>query len=271
MAYYNHSMPSFNERYGPWALVTGASSGIGAEFARQLARQRLNLVLVARRVERLEALAAELRSAYSVEVVVVPADLAREDFLPGLIDATQGREIGLLVNNAGFSNTGVFVRNDIARELELFYVNCRAPLLLTHHFAQEMVARERGGIVVVSSVAGFAPIPRWTNYAASKAYGRFLGTGLWYELRQHGVDVLTLCPGGTRTEFQATAGIGATGAMAVEPVVRLALESIGRRPVAIPGRFNRLAAVLARTLPTWLVSRAAGAAIRGLQRTLSRR
>ncbi len=140
-------MNSFRDKYGPWALVSGASSGMGAAFARQLAAKGLNVVLVARREERLRALSEELKRSASAQTRVVSADLTRDDFIPRLAEATEGLEINLLVNNAGLGVTGEFLANDLGAELGMLHLNCRAPLLLTHHYGRMMRARQRGGII----------------------------------------------------------------------------------------------------------------------------
>jgi short-subunit dehydrogenase len=231
---------NFTEQYGPWALITGASAGIGAEFARQLAALGLNLVLVARRRDKLESLARQLESEHKIQVLCVVADLSRQDFLPAIVHATQSIDIGLLVNNAGFGVAGNFLAHDLERELALLDVNCRALMILTHRFGNLMARRKKGGIILVSSVSAFIATPFEAHYAASKVYELFLAEALGYELKKDSVDVLALCPGSTDTEFHDIAGSRPVAAMAVEPVVRLALRQLGRKPVAIPGWHNRL-------------------------------
>ena len=230
----------FLDRYGPWALITGASAGIGAEFARQLAEMGCNLVLVARRRERLEEMARRLEQLYRIQTVSVTVDLSERDFLPIVLRATESIEIGLLINNAGFGVAGNFMKHDLDRELALLDVNCRALLILTHQFGQSMAQRRRGGIILVSSVSAYIATPYEANYAASKVYELFLAEALRYELAVDGVDVLALCPGSTDTEFHEISGSKPVAAMAVEPVVRLALSQLGHAPVAIPGWHNRL-------------------------------
>src|SRR5262245_35151814 len=181
---------TFVERYGPWALVTGASAGIGAEFARQLSEMGLNLVLVARRRQRLEDLARELES--KVQVRIVAADLSRPDFLPGILSVTNSIEVGLLVNNAGFGLAGHFIEHELEKELDLLNVNCRAPLILTHEFGRQMAQRKRGGIIFVSSVSAYIATPFEASYTASKVYELFLAESLEYESKKNGVDMLAL-------------------------------------------------------------------------------
>src|SRR5262245_66071672 len=139
-------MKNFVERFGPWALVTGASSGIGEAFARRLAQIGMNLVLVARREDRLRKLAEELQSQHSVSTRVVPVDLSQDNFLPAIEQATADVSVGLLVNNAGIATTGKFLDNDLGAELALLHVNSRPPLILTHHFGMSMPKPGRGGI-----------------------------------------------------------------------------------------------------------------------------
>jgi len=249
-------MPTFQERYGPWALVTGASSGIGAEFARQLAARGLNLVLVARRKERLETLARQLIERHRIQAHAIAVDLSQPDFMSSLRAVTDALEIGLLVNNAGFALTGRFLDNELERELSLLNVNCRAPLILAHEFGRKMVARGRGGIIFVSSVMAHISSPYWTSYSASKAWNLLVGEALCYELKTYGVDVLALCPGGTNTEFKNVAGIqGNYPQMPVEPVVASALRALGRKPSLIAGLQNRATYLFMKLLPRRWITR----------------
>lgn len=192
---------------GKWALVTGASAGIGLEIARQLAAAGTNLVLTARRTDRLEHLAAELSSKHSVRVEVFAADLA-ESGAPATIHAfTTGRclEIELLVNNAGFGAFGYIHEIDPARLSEMIQVNCTSVAALTQLYARGMIARRHGDILIVSSVAAFQPVPFNSAYAATKAFDLLFSEGIAEELRPFGVNVCALCPGSTTTEFQSVA------------------------------------------------------------------
>ena len=239
----------FAERYGPWALVTGASSGIGREFARQLAARGLSVVLVARRAERLEALADELAMRYAIDTRVAAVDLCRDDFLDPIREATAGLEIGLLVNSAGFSRTGPFLDMDRDELQRMLNLNVRAPALLTHEYGPAMRARRRGGVVMVASVTGFVGTPLWALYSASKAFDLHFGEALAAELRGDGVDVLALAPGTTRTEFLDVAGITDFLGMEAADVVAHALARLGRADVAVPGWFYRGGVFAIRFLP----------------------
>jgi uncharacterized protein len=222
------------------ALVTGASSGIGEQFARQLAGRGYDLILVARREERLEQLAGELPGTAHV----VPCDLASE--AGSLADrvAELGVDVDLLVNNAGFGTYGHFVDLDSEREAEEVRVNCEAVVTLTHEFLPAMVERGHGGVIVVASTAGMQPIPYEATYSASKAFALHFTEALHEELRGTGVRMLAVNPGPVPTEWQQIAGHDDTGIVPgeipAEQVVRESLQAYdaGRRSV-IPGRTIR--------------------------------
>jgi uncharacterized protein len=175
--------------------------------------------------------------------------LSQPDFLPTILSVTNSIEIGLLVNNAGFGLAGHLIEHELEKELQLLDVNCRAPLVLTHVFGRQMAQRKRGGIIFVSSVSAYIATPFEASYAASKVYELFLAESLGYEFKKKGVDMLALCPGSTDTEFHAIAGSRPVAAMAVEPVVRLALKKLGKTSVAIPGWHNRLLVYLLKFTP----------------------
>ncbi len=236
------SSAQFSSRYGPAALVTGASSGIGHAFATELAGRGLDLLLVARRVDRLRALAAELEQAHGVAVQVCAADLADPDAVDTVIAAAAGLEIGLLVSNAGFGLKGAHQDNDPARMAAMLQVNCAAPLQLTHRMLPELLRRGRGGVIITSSVEGLLGVPYSAAYAASKAFTNSLGESLWGEVSSRGVDVLALCPGSTDTEAHALQGIDSAtleGVMSPQAVVLEALANLANGPVYVAGEQNR--------------------------------
>lgn len=238
----------FGTRYGAWAVITGASSGIGEEFARQLAARGLHLVLIARRQARLDALSAELQQRHGIQTRSIAADLSEMEGLHRVVAQTADLDVGLLVNSAGFALTGEFTGHPLDDEVELLHVDCRALMVLSHQFGQRFVRRGRGGLVNIASAASFMPLPNWSHYSAAKAYVLQLSEGLWYELGQHGVDVLALCPGSTKTDFARVAGTSMAG-MDVQPVVRQAIEGLGRKLRVVPGFGNRVAAFVPRLLP----------------------
>jgi uncharacterized protein len=249
------------EYRGRWALVTGASAGIGEVFARRLAARGANLVLSARREERLRELAAQLTREHGVRAETLAADLA----VPGEAtrlwsSAGENHPIHLLVNNAGFGATGTFEEIPLERQLEMIQVNCTALLELAHRALREMRSRGEGGVINVSSIAAFQPVPHLATYAASKAFVLSLSEALWAETRGTGVRVLALCPGRTPTEFQEIAGTGgvggAFGVRSPEAVVDAGLRALeADRAYTVPGLENYLVTWAVRVLPRGPVSR----------------
>lgn len=250
---------TFSTAYGPWALVTGASSGIGKEFCWQLATQKVNLVLVAREKEALERLARELQGKYGIKTKVIVSDISQSNFLEQIIAVTDSLEIGLLVNNAGFALTGNFLDHSLENELSLLYVNCRAPLMLAHTFGKKMERLGRGGIINISSASAFQPLPFWTHYAATKVYDLYLAEGLWFELKEKGIDVLAVCPGRTNTQFSEVAGTK-SGGMDPAFVAATALKNLGKKQMVIVGTGNKIIVFLGKILPRrWMIKVGANA------------
>jgi uncharacterized protein len=230
--------------YGGAALITGASSGIGAEFAHQLADAGFDLILVARRQNRLEALSQDLHARTGVRVTVVATDLAAPGAVDDLIERTANLDIGLVVANAGTMVVGAFADNDYLAETATVQLNTVAVMQLTHRYSQRMTRRGRGALILVSSLVGQFAAPYSANYAATKAYVSALGLALHSELKPAGVDVLTLAPGPTDTEGMTTTdGFDASKLpmpmMSTTAVVRVALKRLGRRSLVIPGALNR--------------------------------
>jgi uncharacterized protein len=259
------SLP-FVSRYGPWAIVTGASSGIGEAIARELAARGLHVVLCARRRDRLSALAAELSAQHGIQARAVEVDLARPGFVAVLEEATGDIDVGLLVNNAGFGDKGPFLGSDIDMLVRMLDTNCRAPLLLTHAIAPRLVARGRGGILFTSSTAAFQGLPFATHYAATKGYDLQLAEGLWYELRPHGVDVVALCPGPVDTEGPRRTGVQPDKVpvqiLDARTVAVFGLDALGGGPVAVPGLTNRLLHALVKVVPRRVATAVSGRMIR---------
>ena len=251
------------EYHGRWALVTGASSGIGEAFARELAARGMRLVLTARREDRLRALADSLHAAHGTECHVIAEDLAK----PGAagvmwIEATDGREIHLLVNNAGFGLKGPFVDLALDRQAEMVRLNCKTPLELMHLALGPMRARREGGIVNVASIAGYQPIPLLATYSASKAFLLTLSEAVAEEVREDGVRVLALNPGAVSTGFQAVAGTQVDektlGVRTPEQVVAATLRALERgKTTVVPGLVNRASTVAVRVAPRSIVLRTA--------------
>jgi len=249
---------SLRQRYGEWALVTGASSGIGAAFARALAREGVSCVLTARREDRLRSLADELEKRHQVATRVVAVDLGARDGADRLAKAVSDLEISILVNNAGFGCAGRFERQDRERMRAIIDVNCMAPALLTSSLLPGMCERGRGAVIMVGSIAGSQPLPLHALYSGTKAFANLLGEALWGELQGSGVDCLAVLPGTTETEFQAVSGELPHAGEAAEAVVAKSLDALGRKPSLIPGVYNWLRGNAAiRLLPRSLLTLAA--------------
>ena len=245
----------FHRRYGPWALVAGGSVGMGAAYTEELARRGLNVVAVAEAAEPLESLARRVAAERGVETRAVVVDLAAADMLDVITRATADVEIGLVVYNAAHSVVGRFLDVSLADKLKTIDVNCRGPLLLADHFGRRMAERGHGGILLMSSLAGFQGQAMVGTYAATKAFSLVLGETLWDELADRGVDALAFCPGATSTPNFLASNPRSGGALSApvmkpEETVAEALVALGRGPSAIAGRTNRIAAfVLHRLLP----------------------
>lgn len=252
----------FSSRYGPFAVVTGASSGIGEALARELAARGINLVLVARRADRLATLAAAL----PVETVVVELALGRDDAVDELVARVGQRDVGLVCANAGFGEKGDFASIDRDAYRRMVRLNVESTLLLAHAFVPRLLARGRGGLLITASTAAFQGTPFTSAYAATKAFDLSLAEGLSEELRPHGVDVVALCPGATDTEGPKRTGVDPSrvpfGFATPESVARAGLDALGVRCVVVPRASDRAATLLGRLLPRSLAARIAGRAIK---------
>jgi short-subunit dehydrogenase len=260
----------FRKKYGPWALVAGASEGLGEEFARQIAERGLNLVLVARRRKELEALAADIRKTKSVEVMTICWDLSNRHAAARIEERTHEIEIGLLVYNAALSLIGPFLDLPVEQHLRVLDLNSRGPLLFTHAFGRKMVERRRGGIILMASLSGYQGTALVASYAASKAFNIILAEGLWDEMRDQGVDMLACAAGVIRTPNYLRSKPSRPAllkAPEMEPrdVAAEALAALGRGPTVIPGRANRVSsAVMQRLMPRSLAIATIGRATRGM-------
>jgi short-subunit dehydrogenase len=252
-------------RSGRTALVTGASAGLGREFARLAARDGHDLVLVARRRDRLQELARELEAAHGITATVVDADLSDRGAPRAIVERglSAGLSIDFLINNAGFGSHGSFAESDFARQAEMVDVNIRALMELTHRLLPSMLARKSGRILNVASLAGFVPGPYLATYYASKAFVLSFSEALAAELRGTGVTVTASCPGPTQTEFGTVAGsrrstrFRARSADAASVALHGYRAMLAGQVVAIPGLANKLTAQAARFTPRALVRRAA--------------
>lgn len=236
---------TFAERYGPWAVVAGASEGLGAQFAKQLSERGLKVVLIARREQVLETLAGTLPT----ETRRLPLDLASPEAAERIAEHTRDLDVGLVIYNAALSPIGPFLEQPLADNLRAIDVNVKTPTALAHHFAPRLAKRGKGGLVLLSSLTAFQGSPFVSTYGATKSFNLALAEGLWAELRGTGVDVLAVCAGATATpNLLKSVTKPPPGMQQPEDVVRETLNSLGAGPLLIPGRFNRFASFLLRRL-----------------------
>ncbi|HEX5840370.1 MAG TPA: SDR family NAD(P)-dependent oxidoreductase [Anaerolineales bacterium] len=243
----------FADRYGSWAIVAGASEGLGAEYARQLASRGLNLVLIARRRELLQSLAAQLMKKYAVRTKLLALDLSAPDAAEQIVQKTMDIDLGLLVYNAAYSAVGPFLDRSMDEHLREVHTNIHSPLKLVYLLSQRFHARGRGGVLLMASLSAFQGSPYISTYAATKAFNIVLAESLWEEWRARNVDVLVCISGAVSTpnylasQPKRTGGLG-DRSMPPDQCVEEALEALGKQPYIIPGRMNRLASFVMRYL-----------------------
>jgi uncharacterized protein len=253
-----------SEWKGKWALVTGASAGIGVALAEELAAGGTHLVLTARRLERLQEVARGLSKKHGVQTQVFAADLARRDAPQQIFDFTKekGLRIDLLINNAGFGQYGELQQVETQRLLDMVEVNCTAMVYLTRLFLPDMVARRSGDILILASTAAFQAVPYISTYAATKAFDLFFAEGLAEEMKPHGIRVCALCPGSTESEFHTVAGqeqFARKNQETAEKVARTGLQALAKgKSYVISGFGNYLGAHSQRLVPRRVVTRVAG-------------
>jgi short-subunit dehydrogenase len=244
------------KKYGGWALVTGASAGLGWHFARFIAAEGMNVAVTARRKERLEELTAGIEKDHKVETLAIGQDLSRPESTANIDAALGGRELGLLVLNAGFGYHGDFIKQDEEQIGQMIALNCSSYATLARRFLPRMIGRGRGGVIMVSSVLGYFPGPWNSVYTATKAFDLALGESLRQELDGTGIDLLNLCPGMTATEFHDVANddhrkrkVAPDRPMDTpEKIVDLALRNLGRKGTVYPAQ-GIPAALVTRLLP----------------------
>ena len=235
---------AFRKRFGPWAVIAGGSDGIGGAFAREAASRGLDVALIARRAEPLDALARSIEADFGVATRTIQADLTSDDIGQTVADATADLDVGLFVYNAGSNPAaGHFLDQAVDDALFLVSLSCRAPVVLGHHFGARLRARGRGGLVFMSSLACLSGSGNQATYSATKAFDTILAEGLWAELSPAGVDVLGVLAGATRTETVMQQEPEAfADAMPPTEVARGALDHLGRGPNWVPGPANQAVA-----------------------------
>lgn len=251
-------------RFGAYAIVTGASDGIGRATALALAARGQNLVIVARRQAALEALAAEARAAHGVDVRVLAVDLAAPEALWTLAAATESLDVGLVVAAAGYGSAGRFLDADPATDADMLAVNCRVVLEICHRFGRRLAARGTGGLVLYSSIVAFQGVPYSATYAATKAFVQTLAEGLGPDFARSGVSVLAVAPGPVRTGFASRARMAMGATDDARTVARETLAALGRRRLVRPGPLSRLLGWGLGVLPRPLRSTIMGQIMKGM-------
>lgn len=238
-------------QYGEWAIVTGASSGIGLELASQLASAGFNLVLHSRRLEKLQEVEALIKTHSDIQIKLVASDVSESEGIDQIIQATSGLKVGLLIVSAGFGTSGNFIANSLHAEINMIRVNCEALLHLTHYYSHRFALQERGGIILMSSMVAFQGTPYSANYAATKAYVQTLAEGLSVELNQHNVDVLAAAPGPVESGFSQRANMKMSMSLKPSQVGVPILKALGRRTTVLPGFLTKLLVYSLRIAPRW--------------------
>jgi short-subunit dehydrogenase len=247
-----HELSPFASKYGPWAVVTGASDGIGRAIAFELAARGLSVALVARREATLTKLATDLTTRHSrISARVIAADLGDSEGLSIVVERTNDLDVGLLVAAAGFGTSQPFIDAELQTELNMIDVNCKALAAVAHHFGNRLARRGRGGIILMSSLVAFQGVPRAANYSATKAYVQSLAEGLAIELKARGVDVLASAPGPVRSGFEKRAGMAMNMGQTPEEVACATLAALGRKTTVRPGALSVALELALAPLPRW--------------------
>lgn len=249
-------MNNFQNKYGPWALVTGASTGIGRAISFELAARKLNIVAVGRRQHLLNELKSDLEARYDIAVSMLALDLAEPDAIEQIDQATRDKVIGLIVPAAGMATAGEFAATPVERNTAMAHLNMVVPMQLVQLFASKMVKRGRGGVLLVSSLFAYQGIPFVANYAATKAYILTLGEALHVELGKHGIDVSVLSPGLTDTDMPANLPLDFSKLpmlyQSPQKVAKIGVKALGRKPTVVSGWVNKFYAWQNRLVPRFL-------------------
>jgi uncharacterized protein len=249
-------------KYGEWAIITGASSGIGLELSRQLADAGFNLIINSRNLEKLKSVEKELKSKYPIEIRIVDADVSETTGIDKIMNATQGLNVGLVITSAGYGTSGLFLDISLHSEINMLRVNCEAVLSLTHYFSQKFKQQKRGGIIFLSSLVAFQGVPYSANYSATKAYIQSFAEALVIELKPFGIDVLAAAPGPVDSGFGQRANMKMGKALKPSEIGVPILKALGRKSNVIPGLLSKILVYSLRTVPRW-------AKIRIMQKVMS--
>jgi len=240
------------KKYGSWALVTGATSGIGLDITRHLASAGFNLIINARQQKNLDHIAAEIKNSYQTEVKMICGDVSVPETTDAIIEASKNTGTGLIVLCAGYGSSGLFTSTSLHNEINMLRVNCESVLSLTHYFAQRFVLQKRGGIILMSSLVAFQGVPYSANYAATKAYIQSLAEGLAEELKPYKVDVLAAAPGPVNSGFAQRANMKMNMSLSPEQLGVPILKALGRKKNVEPGELSKLLIYSLRTAPRWV-------------------
>lgn len=247
----NTQLNRIKNKYGEWAAITGASSGIGLALSKQLAKAGLHLIINARNKSALDGLANELKQKYHIKVETVPADISESQGIEQFIRATQGKKIGLFIPSAGFGTSGLYHKSSLQEELNMLHVNVESVLSLTHYFSQVFVQQARGGIVFLSSIVAFQGVPYAANYSATKAYIQTFAEALARELKSHHVDVIAAAPGPVKSGFGKRANMKMGRTLHPDKLAAPILNALGRKNSVVPGGLSKLLSYSLRTVPRW--------------------
>lgn len=238
-------------KYGEWAIITGASSGIGFELATQLASAGFNLVINSRHLGKLQEVEKQLKAKSNIKIKIVATDVSETDGIDKIVQATQGLNVGLLIVSAGYGTSGNFIDGSLHTEINMLKVNCEALLSLTHFYSQQFAQQKRGGIILMSSMVAFQGTPYSANYAATKAYVQTLSEGIAVELKPFGVDVLAAAPGPVESGFSQRANMKMSMSLTPAQVGVPILKALGRKTTVLPGLLTKILVYSLRTVPRW--------------------
>lgn len=247
----NTDKKRLKQKYGPWAIITGASSGIGLELAERLAESGLNLVINARHLNKLKEVEKKLKVNYGIEVIIIDGDVSETACIENIIRSTKDLNTGLLVVSAGYGTSGLFIDSSLHAEINMLRVNAEALLSITHYYSQRFAQQKRGGIILMSSMVAFQGVPYSANYAATKAYVQSLAEALAVELKPYGIDVLAAAPGPVGSGFGQRSNMKMSATLKPSQVGVPILKALGKKTTVLPGLLTKILVYSLRTVPRW--------------------
>ena len=248
----NDEIARLKSKYGEWAIITGASSGIGLELAIQLATAGFNLIINSRHLDKLQEVEKRLELLSKIEIKIIASDVSEDKGVDKIIQASQGLNIGLLIVSAGYGTSGLFTDGSLHSEINMLRVNCEALLSITHYYSQQFVQQKRGGIILMSSMVAFQGTPYSANYSATKAYVQTLAEALAAELKPFGIDVLAAAPGPVESGFSQRANMKMSMSLTPSQIGVPILKALGRKTTVLPGLLTKILVYSLRTVPRWV-------------------